>query len=222
MEILSYSEAVGRFVREYRHAHGLTMDAVARAGHSFGATWSLSSIQSIEAGKASPTVPTLLTLALALGSLTGEPLKLTDLFGAAEALAHPMLGTDSVPREWVERALGGDPVLPPGRETRAAEAAEAAEAAGRTRAFPFLDVERITYGELAQLSSPAVSQAEYRAGRQLGVQPGRVQEVARALWGRSLDDESARRAGEGASPQKRGRATRRLLEELGAALEGEA
>lgn len=63
------------------------------------------------------------------------------------------------------------------------------------------------------------SLAEKRAAAKLGVSVERVQVTARLLWdSNSLDNESARRAGPGSSPQKRGRVTRNLVEELRDAL----
>lgn len=56
--------------------------------------------------------------------------------------------------------------------------------------------------------------AERRAAKKLGVEPIRVAE-AMYLWrGHSLDDEVRELAGEGASPQKRGRVTRKLVAAL--------
>lgn len=206
----TYSVAVGRFLRSYRASHSLTLDAVARAGREFGAKWRLSSVQSIEDGTASPTLPTLLTLALALGWLTGEPLRLSDLLGDAERLDRPGPRGRPVSRAWVDQALSGAPIATP-------------PATGSDR-LPYwghlevpIDTQRERY--LREVYRGA-SQAEYRAATQLGCHPSDVQFVAMMMWGgRTIDEESARRAGEGASPQKRGRITRQLIEEMRATRE---
>ncbi|WP_157235836.1 hypothetical protein [Brachybacterium sp. P6-10-X1] len=72
----------------------------------------MSSIQAIEEGRAAPTLPSLLTLALVLGELRGRPLTLVDLLGPAEAFEKPAVGDQGrpIPRAVVERALRGEPV----------------------------------------------------------------------------------------------------------------
>lgn len=56
--------------------------------------------------------------------------------------------------------------------------------------------------------------AEERAAKKLGISPQKLQRLAFDLWGRSLEFESAARAGEGSSPQARGNYTRQLLAEI--------
>lgn len=112
MEAKTYASAIGEFVRTYRRGHAITLEAVARRGREHGATWSLSSVQAIEAGKASPTLPTMLTLALVLGDLGGEPLTLVDLLGEAEVFDRPYADRSEQPvkRSFVARALAGSKV----------------------------------------------------------------------------------------------------------------
>lgn len=112
MEATTYAQAVGTFVRAYRQQHAITLESIARRGRDLGATWSLSSVQAIEAGKASPTLPTLLTLALVLGDLSGKSLTLVDLLGQAEVFDRPFSGRPELPvrRSLAERALRGGKV----------------------------------------------------------------------------------------------------------------
>lgn len=57
--------------------------------------------------------------------------------------------------------------------------------------------------------------AEERASKKLGITPLAVTAICMLEYdGRTLDEEAANRAGEHSSPQKRGRATRKILEEL--------
>jgi hypothetical protein len=62
------------------------------------------------------------------------------------------------------------------------------------------------------------SLAEQRAGKKLDITPSAVAAWSLDLYGRSLDEESERRAGIGASAQKRGRMTREIIAEIANAL----
>ncbi len=245
MESETYADAVGRFLRDYRQRHGITLDAVAQLGREFGATWSLSSVQAIEGGRAAPTLPTLLTLALVLGQLSGEPLRLIDLLGAAKALDRPYVDRPDQPflRPWVNRALSGDTVeLKDGDYHRVWELPEIVWDE---------DIEREAYermnrpittedrdAQVAQLwenmleppdpeehrdsRRQSVSLAESRAAKKLRIQPIELQHRAHRLWGHSLEVETFIRAGRDSTPQARGRVTRLLVGELQKSLEKES
>lgn len=237
MEAVAYAEAVGTFLRLYRREHGLTLESVAQLGREFGATWSLSSVQAIEAGRAAPTLPTLLTLALVLGRLSGEPLRLADLLGAAEALERPYVDRPDQPvlRAWVDRALSGGSVEltdadydhARGCPTEAWGAHQDLAIAQRGSG-PLTADERhahvdarweamIEPPEAARRPSPRhprISLAESRAAKKLGIRPLEVQQRAIQLWGHSLETESLARAGVDSTPQARGRVTRVLVEEI--------
>ncbi|MGJ9372515.1 hypothetical protein [Nesterenkonia sp. CF4.4] len=109
-DIQSYPEAVGSFLRAYRKENRLTLEAVARAGHKYGARWGVASIRNIEAGKAALTVPTLITLALSLRKLTGKSLTLSELTGEGSSIS---LGADKslpVTRAWLAEVMAGSAI----------------------------------------------------------------------------------------------------------------
>jgi hypothetical protein len=58
------------------------------------------------------------------------------------------------------------------------------------------------------------SLAEERAAKKLGISIARLRQLALALWARSLEEESFRRAGLDSTPQARGRVTRVLVDEI--------
>lgn len=243
MEATTYAEAVGTFLRTYRHEHGITLDAIAQAGREFGATWSLSSVQAIEGGRAAPTLPTLLTLALVLGRLSGEPLRLAQLLGSAEMLDRPYVDTADQPvlRSWVERALSGERIeltevdyehvrdRPDRVEDEALERAVAQRGSG-----PLTAAERYAHvdaqwqamneppepGEYRGRRRSRVSLAESRGAKKLNIRPLEFQQQAVQLWGRSLEAEALSRAGADSTPQARGRVTRLLVDEIRESLGG--
>ncbi|MGG5753817.1 helix-turn-helix domain-containing protein [Zafaria sp. Z1313] len=238
------SEAVGAYVARMRKEHGLTLDQVAGAARAHGATWSATSVSNIERGQASLTLPTLLFLAWACGDLLGRPQTLSDLLGSAEVLA---LGPDErslASRAWVDAALNGQEVVSPAisrdqsnidalegfdealeeeviRRTKE-QGSKALTPAERNRAFDHLLEQSQMPPEAGQplpFGSPEGSQAEKRAAKKLGVGTARLQQLAQTLWTRSLEDESARRAGNDSTPQARGRVTRVLVAEMRSALD---
>lgn len=191
----TYAEAVGATVRCYRREYSLTLEVIAEAGRKFGSSWSASSISNIERGRASLTLPLLITLALALGHLSGEPIRLVDLIGDADLLAGPFLSDHDRParRSFVERALSGYPL-----ELTEADCGQVAAAAP----------------ERNDQSSADVSLATLRAAQKLGIASGDLHQLALKRWGHSLPAEAWRRAGAASSPQSRGRVTRVLVHEL--------
>lgn len=242
MEVNTYAEAVGDFLRDYRRRHAITLDAIAQEGREFGATWSLSSVQAIEGGRAAPTLPTLLTLALVLGRLSGEPLRFADMFGSVQALDRPYVVTPDQPvrTAWLQRVLSGLPVELLDADYEHARAVRmSVEDEGLERALsergrgPLTPEER--YGHVdAQweaMNEPpepgafrsggqrsSASLAESRAAKKLGIRPLELQRRAIQLWGRPLEVEALSRAGGEGSPQARGRITRVLVDEMRDAL----
>jgi transcriptional regulator with XRE-family HTH domain len=243
MEAMAYADAVGTFLRIYRREHGITLESIAQLGREFGATWSLSSVQSIEAGRAAPTLPTLLTLALVLGLLSGEPLRLADLLGSAEALDRPYADRPDQPvkRAWVDRALSGHAVeltdndhersderpynfvderLESAVGQRGSRPLTAEEKDSTVAGFWDSAIEPPDPAERRSSRPPIPSLAESRAAKKLGILPIELQQHAARLWGRSLEAEALARGGADSTPQARGRVTRVLVEELRAALKG--
>ena len=184
----SLPAAVGAFVAQMREEHELTFDQIARTARQFGANWSASSVRNIERGQATLTLPTLMHLALALSGPAGRPLRLIDLLGDAKTVAFGR-GID-LTREAFERALSGEPVtLTPD------------------------DLSEVQHHRKEVGGQPA-SLAEQRAAHKLGIDAPRLQRLALELWQKPLEDEARRRAGEGSTPQARGRVTRLLLDEI--------
>lgn len=258
MEAMTYSRAVGLFVHKYRIEHRITLETIARHGRVLGARWSVSSIQAIESGRAAPTLPTMLTLGLVLGDLTGRRLTLLELLGDAETFSQPLLSRRNQPvgRSFVARALMGKPLelretdfdhpvehnwsgqAPepwPGEETSESRSLDCSgfttdtppirhsERSGQLDAL--LEDSQVPpepdWDQDETVVSDALppSLAERRAAKRLGMEATQLQRLADRLWGRSMEDESARRAGEGSTSQARGRVTRLLVAEMQQTLE---
>lgn len=206
-------DAVAGFLRSFRSEHGLTLDDVARQAHAYGASWGVSTVRNIESGRSSPTLPTLVTLALVLNDLAGTSLALRDVLGDATALASPEVQGSPVKRSWYDSVLSGAPVVvgwsdmaDPLRQSDVV--IDSLESVGR----------EMPAGWTLPDGGPRPSTlAERRAADRLGALSTVVSGWADHLWGHSLDDEAAARATSD-SPQARGRASRLLVDEIASRL----
>lgn len=235
---MTIADAVAAYLSVVRRENGFTLDQVAQAARSHGASWSASSVSNIERGQASLTLPTLILLGLAVGELTERPLSLSNLLGDAEGI---LLGRDDVfvSRAWLDGVLAGGPIVRALSDTTSAEnnpewdegledevlrtmRAGRPSGAERPYALEQLVEDRQappeTHSRVASNTRRA-SLAEERAAKRLGIPVNRMQQLALNLWGRALESEAAERAGVGSTPQARGRVTRVLVDEIRASIE---
>ena len=225
----SFQAAVGRFLYAYREAHELTLDQIAIAARRFGVTWGTQSVRNIQTGSAAPTLPTLITLALALNSLTGEKLTLSAMLGDAQSISPPTALDVPFSRHWVNQVLSGGQIYVAdvsadliGGAARSREILSHAPAALDTMldfarhlppGFGINEIER--FGNKLNRSTTL---AERRAAKRLGIPASALIYWGAHLWGRSIDEEAQARAGEGSSPQSRGVVTRELTKEIASRL----
>lgn len=236
------AQAIGDTVALIREEHELTLDQVARASRTYGATWSASSVRNIEMGKAATSLPNLLSLALALGDLTHSELSIADLLGNAECFAIPSWqGEYPVKREAILRILGNEPVRLDFAEdfvgSQAVLSSAIVELLNAASEFKVRTADTLGFhksevpkdmhpARMGEILERPVSLAEERAAEKLKVWTGQVQIWAESLWNQSLEEEAAERAAAHAhefhkqvSPQIRGAMTRKLIKEMQEALE---
>lgn len=196
-------------------------------------------MRNLERGQAAITLPTLLHLALALGDLIGRPLTLAELFGGAQSLALDADHRHEVTSTWLERMLSGNPVALTPEDIPLVADYYSSPDGQLSKSEPLTEQERSdALDELIEQSKippdhevdhdfaqMPPSLAEKRAAQKLGIRPNELQWWANDLWGCSLEEESIRRSSPEATPQARGRITRRLVDEIRGALtetEGDA
>lgn len=232
-EAESFPAAVGAYIANTRAVLGLTLDQIAQAARLYGANWSPSSVRNLERGQASLTLPTLIVLALALGRVQGRPISVLELCSTAENLV--LTEGDAgivVSREWLEAVLGNETVTYDLQLSADFDTHEEPAESPHTRAKRLeqqrnmylvngRDVPKELSDELFRALDDArktppepVTLAEKRAADKLSITPLELQRYALRLWGRALEAESAFRAGDGSSPQARGRITRVLVDEI--------
>jgi len=237
-----FADVIGAYLREARRKNGITLEQVVNAARRHGAGWSVSSVQALEAGKASPTLPNLLFVALVVGELTEETISLADLFSKGRLYDLPRFDGQPASREWLMSALSGARVeAPAARDSKAhqrgyeewpeyvdrvlfddeVEQAVAArgyapltQAEKDSQLDALLEESRDHERGFSDRRGARPGLAVKRAASKLGISPLDLERQAVRLWGRTLEAESRRRAGFESTAQARGRVTRLLVEEL--------
>jgi hypothetical protein len=221
------AEVVGTTAQNLRGDRKLEL--VARAARAAGLNWGTGRIADLEAGRVSPTLPTLFLLCVAFSDLLDRPVSLADLL-AGDGLVT-LSAEATVKLADLRAALAGQPIgIPPiGPLLDDPIAAEAMKRGG-------IEVSDLRASVRKQLAAdphaglslrPRVAkvrnsflEADYRMAGSLGLDVNRAAEVMHTLWGRSFSDERDRRGGPDANPQKRGRISRELKAELKEATDG--
>lgn len=207
---------MGRNARELRG--DATLDDVAKVARACGLNWGTGRVSDLEHGKVSPTLPTLIVLALIFSELLGRPVTLSDLVRGDENIAvAPRISLTS---DELRGYLSGDAVTAADQYRREASAALQSVTSG--------DYRKHWPARLKSVSTPAtmrmlgqIGEPEERLARELGIDHTRLAAEMLALWGKSF---SARRdwlAGAEANAQKKGRVARALKADLKAVLDGD-
>lgn len=210
--------AIGGQVRLLREKHGLTLDDVARQiQRKYGLSWSRSRVGDIENGRGSATVEVLVVLCAALADLTGQrlsPAMLLDTARPVQIGPRYLVAPGALPALFRGEAADLDPL---GSDHQAGPDED--ELSQSFRAFAELqlavgDAKGRVSEDDARRAFSAAALADERAATKLGLSRAQLVGYSLRLWGRLLSEESAARAGEGTTPQKRGRITRELLQEI--------
>lgn len=214
---MKINDIFGEFLHDFRTEHGLTLDQVATTSCEYGTGWNTSVISSFERGKRSATIPNMLVLLQALNDLTGENLRLANVFDEWPVGTDlEITDTFTVDCARVSDMLEGEAVdikpLPkfgtPEYVAMKNELFDQARDAVRNDAkHPCPDVLMFT-----RMIPPTL--AERRAAERLGMSAEDLIGWCFQLFGCRLSAEITNRVGNGASPQKRGRATRDIQSEI--------
>jgi transcriptional regulator with XRE-family HTH domain len=194
-----------------------TADDLATAARHSGLNWGTGRISDLEHGRVSPTVPTLVALAAALGDVRGEPVTLADLVehdGMIELTKDAWL-----PGKVLQRFLRGEAVEVQQRDVAESLAAATEAYRAKIETLPPALQRGVKWGDIATVTREA-GETEDRIAKALGVETWVVNRASAKLWKQTVSAERDRRAGPDATKQARGRITRELREELRAAIHG--
>jgi hypothetical protein len=213
------AEVVGRTARKLRGDRKIEL--VARAARLAGLNWGTGRIADLEAGRVSPTLPTLIALCWAFSDLLDRPVGLAELF-AGDGNVTLMPGV-VVPVKLLRSALEGQLADPPigvalarsgvpmaGLDLKASDI----RADKRRRVAEGLPTREILRNPRVRKVERSMLEADYRMAHSVGISAELAADEMEALWGRSFTAERDHRAGPDANPQKRGRISRELKAEL--------
>jgi transcriptional regulator with XRE-family HTH domain len=197
LEQTTLEQAIGAELRRLREADGTRQDQLAAAARRYGLRWNQATIAAVELGRRKLSLGEVALLPLVLAEGLGDPNAGARLLGVGELIPDVDQDVDvspglRLPLRTVRMLFGGP-----------SESAERPEPSARR---PELD---------------AAGDAERKAARKLGVSPHAVALAARTLWNQGLTEERDRRVGNPARAlsrrslqARRGRVTRRLVQEL--------
>ncbi|MFM8856624.1 MAG: helix-turn-helix domain-containing protein [Actinomycetota bacterium] len=216
MDSPNLQQVIGINAREFRVNAGLTLDQVSRASRRRGLKWSESRVADFEAGRAAPTLATLLAVCLALNDAGCPEATLPGLVKYISPMTIndelTLMDADIVRLLAGQAAAGPEPV-----ET---VKNDAAKALGWKRT-PFerkvihrYEADPIAFVKIAKTSGAT----EDRIRKSLGISAMLLTHLSAALWRHSFSEERDRRAGDCANAQKRGRVSREMQAELETAL----
>ncbi|HJC29569.1 MAG TPA: hypothetical protein H9755_01250 [Candidatus Dietzia intestinigallinarum] len=179
---------IGRNARRIRLAASAHLEQVAHTAKRYGLPWTIGRVSDLEAGRIDAKVETLLSLALTLGEVRGEPVALTDL------LDHDA------------------PVLVNGREVANLTGAVRGEPVTESEGQRLHD--ELNSGDPAQVARDTAALADRRAAKSVGVDLDTLVATAVELWGHNLSVERDLRADGETNTAARGNITRDLLGEV--------
>lgn len=216
-EDVDLATVVARSARELRGDANL--DDVAKVARACGLNWGTGRISDLEHGKVSPTLSTMVVLAMIFSELRGEPVTLGDLVRRDENITvTPRI---SVTSEELRDYLSGDVVTAADQYRREGGTAIASVVRGEYREnWPDrLHDEPPTPAIMRMLGQ--IGEPEERLARELNIDRTRLAAEMLALWGRSFSAERDQLAGPEANAQKKGRVARALKADLRAVLDGD-
>lgn len=191
-----------------------TMDQLATEGRSLGMNWSSGSIGAIEQGRFRPSLDVLAALADALGALH-DPDSDTPAIPISELVQTDgtiQIGSRTVttPDSLVEWLAGGPLSLYPS-ETEIDETRDKL-VSYLERLKPLSSIKGFKVSDLRKLG--ATTPGEKRLAKKINVDPLELKAWSQRLWDMSIEEKRDEVAGEGSTPQKKGRVSRDLLEEI--------
>jgi transcriptional regulator with XRE-family HTH domain len=185
MLVVSVGHVIGRNARNLRLDAGITLDAVAQASRRYGLNWTTGRVIEIEKGKYTPTLSTLFTLTHILGALSGRPLTVRALLGGGDDIA--VTDTVTLSAAAVGSYFEGEPVV-----------------------FPEPPVDDDAPPHLVARTNLT----DRWAAKALDIDIPTLTGLSLALWNGTFSEERDRRAGPGATKQRKGQFTRELIREI--------
>jgi hypothetical protein len=214
-EGVELSEVLALNARRLRGA--ATLGDVAKAARRYGTSWTPGKVSDLEHGRVSPTLPTLVIVALSLSDVCGRLVTIAELVKSDENICLAK-GFD-VPSEVLKLLLDGDEKAYKLLLNRALDRTVAGAKAA-VDSWPARLKEKVSVGLLRQVYAD-YGEPEQLLEREFGTDRDRLVAAMAALWKKCFHAERDRLAGPGANAQKKGRVARQLKADLKAVLDGD-
>ncbi|MGB3286061.1 helix-turn-helix domain-containing protein [Mycolicibacter algericus] len=216
------AQVIGRNARQLRG--DATADQLAKEARFYGLNWGTGRISDLEHGRVSPTLGTLVALALALQEVRfvrgpdHGPVTLADLVRCDEniALTKDLSVTEDELATFLE---GGEVSLSHRHADLMRSMMESVTTDAFRKDWPHR-LHGIPKGPVLRMLDEC-GEAEQRLEREFALDTSRLCAEMISLWGRTYTAERDERAGAGANAQKKGRVARKLKAELKAVLDGD-
>ncbi|MBT1176993.1 helix-turn-helix domain-containing protein [Bifidobacterium callimiconis] len=230
---MKMNEAVGDFLKRTRRAYGLTLDQIATASRRYGSDWTAANLSHLErGGSKADSLPNLLILIATLNHLTGKHMSLRDVF-PQEVQLNPLVSTSAAD---IAGMLSGKPIALQTKQSDADTAdwfdvidshidqivKDIPATSERNTLLAPAEL-RVPENAAIQLRKSALiallkkhipTESERKAASKLDMPTARFVAWCYVLYNRPLNEETMKRAGEDSTPQKRGRVTRTIIEEI--------
>lgn len=220
IENMRTQDAIGTWLKNVRAANKLTLDQIATESRRYGSNWNSGSIKKIESGEYAPSLPNLIILLQSVNRLIDGDYAISDVFHGDGYV--DIAEEFSVSRPRVRSILQGESVdiqitdRPPEQQEKikndfGLKLFESMAALGEVLPDEY---------DISRIASFQPTLSEERAAKKLGVHAMAVQAWCDRLYtpdnGKPfrLDDITAMEAGRDATPQKRGRVTREIIDEI--------
>ena len=210
------NEAIDKWLTTIRSRHGLTLDSISSAARSMGASWTPGFLSALKRNNSASLLPNILILVAAINLLTKENYTINDVFKEAEDIQI----TDEISTSpaQLKSFFDGASIHFEIQEINEDFLQKLTEIITKFIHKYKLGGEATIAVTKHMLSKEGPTLAEQRAAQKLDIDPMVIYIVCQKLYGKTLEEEASNRAGEGASPQKRGRETRIILDEIRDAL----
>lgn len=219
-DTVTLPQVIGNNVNRIRGGH--TLEEVATFGRSLGAKWSSGSVSAIERGDFKATIETLALLALALDRLEPEgktmrgTITVRDLLQTDHLIA---LGeTHRSSTEHLLQFLGGAPSgsVFDTQHFRSIVDQSLRAAADQIKSLNLPN--DMPVSQITEMEQHPMSSTEERLAKKISVDVLELRYWAFHLWGLPFEAHRDEVAGIDSTPQKKGRVTRQLLEEVQSAM----
>jgi hypothetical protein len=216
-EDVELATVVGRSAKQLRG--DATLDDVAKLARACGLNWGTGRISDLEHGKVSPTLPTMVVLALIYSELRSEQITLGDLVRGHENIT--VTTRISVTSEEMRAYLSGDAVTATDQYRREVGSAIQGVHSGEYRKnWPDRLHDKPRTGAIMRMLGE-IGEPEERLARELKIDHTRLAAEMLVLWRKSFSAKRDELAGPEANAQKKGRVARALKAELKAVLDGD-